>query len=261
MKLYNYFINRPGRLSDKWLSYFSVYDTYFLKFKNKEINLLEIGIQNGGSLEVWNNYFKNAKNIIGSDIDVKCRKLKFKFKKIRLVIGDINKPIVRRKITNLGKDGFDIIIDDGSHKSKDINSTFLFFYPLLNPGGIYLIEDLHCSYWKNFGGGLLEKKSSIEFLKLFIDIINFESWGMSLKRLSSIKFGYPRTKKNISIKNFRDIDSIHFHNSICVIKKGYGPNSIGKRVVSGKKALVFPYLPKSGSIFEPELQKNKNIYF
>jgi hypothetical protein len=260
MNFKNHFKNRSGYLSDKWESYFPVYDLYFAKFRNKKINLLEIGIQNGGSLEVWPDYFKNANVFVGSDIDLKCKHLKFKSKRVKLVIGDINKNITRKKITALAK-GFDIIIDDGSHRSQDINKTLLFFYPYLNPGGIYLIEDLHCSYWKSYDGGLLEKQSSIEFLKLFIDLLNFESWGMKFKRLSSLKFGYVRNKKNISIKNFRDIESIHFHNSICVIKKGYGPNSIGKRAVSGKKALVYPHLPQSGSAFEPEQQNIKNIYF
>ena len=221
---------------------------------------MEIGIQNGGSLEVWSSYFQNARVIVGSDIDLKCKNLKFKNEKIKLVIGDINKNITRKKITDITK-GFDIIIDDGSHKSKDINSTFLFFYPYLNPGGIYLIEDLQCSYWKNFGGGLLEKQSSIDFLKLFIDVLNFQSWGMAFKKLGSLRFGYPGTKKSIQIKKFCDIESIHFHNSICVIKKGKAPNSIGERVVSGRKAIVQAQMPKSGSPFKPQSQRLKRAPF
>ena len=65
-------------VSDKWLSYFPIYSVYFSKFKNKKINLLEIGIQNGDSLEIWLNYFKSANFILGSDIDSKCKNLNFK---------------------------------------------------------------------------------------------------------------------------------------------------------------------------------------
>ncbi len=260
LKFNFFFKNQSGFNSDKWQSYFSVYDLYFTKFKNKNINLLEVGVQNGGSLEVWANYFKYAKNIIGSDMDCDCKKLRFKSKKIKLVIGDINKVDTRKKIT-ASCDGFDIIIDDGSHKSQDINNTFLNLYPHLKPGGTYLIEDLHCSYWKNFGGGLLEKQSSIDFLKLFIDVINFESWGMTFKKMERLRFGYPGTKKGIQVNKFRDIESIHFYNYICVIKKGSNPNTIGKRVVTGKKALVYPNLPKSGTPFEPEPQRIKKSLF
>jgi len=260
MKLINYFKDRFGKVSDKWELYFSVYDLYFSKYKNKNINLLEIGIQNGGSLDVWANYFKHANSIVGSDIDLKCKNLQFKSRKIKLVIGDINKKPILKQITDLSH-GFDIIIDDASHKSQDINNTFLNLYPHLKPGGIYLIEDLHCSYWKNYGGGLLEKQSSIDFLKLFVDVINFESWGMTFMRLSSLRFGYPGAKKSIQVNKFRDIESIHFHNSICVIIKGHGPNSIGERVVTGKKALVYPNLPKSGAPFESEKQRLKKGLF
>jgi len=260
MRSIQYFKNLKGNVSDKWISYFEIYDIYFSKFKNKKISLLEVGVQNGGSLEGWADFFKNASVIVGSDVDLRCKQLKFKDKRIKLIIGDINKNDTRKTIIDLAK-GFDIIIDDGSHKSFDVNSTFLYFYPYLKPGGVYLIEDLHCSYWKNFGGGLLENQSSIAFLKLFIDILNFESWGMAFKKFSSLKFGYAGTKKSISIKTFRDIESIHFHNSICVIKKGFSPNSIGERTISGKKALVYPDLPQSGSVFESERQKIKNKFF
>jgi hypothetical protein len=259
-KTLHFFQGRTGYVSDKWASYFSIYDLYFYKFRNKKINLLEIGVQNGGSLEAWSKFFKSANIIIGSDIDLRCKNLKFKSKKIKLVVGDINRRITRKKIIDLAQ-GFDIIIDDGSHKSHDINNTFLFFYPYLNPGGVYLIEDLHCSYWKRYGGGLLQKQSSIDFLKLFVDVLNFESWGMAFKRLSSLRFGYPGTKKSIQVNKFCNIESIHFHNSICVIIKGSEPNTIGERSVTGKKALVHPNLPKSGSSFQLEPQRIKKSLF
>jgi len=259
-KILTFFDRRQNYLSDKWASYFPIYDFYFSRFKNKKINLLEVGTQNGGSLEAWYGYFKSANVIVGSDINLKCSLLKFKSKKIKLIIGDIKNNAIRKKILGLAK-GFDIIIDDGSHKSLDINSTFLFFYPFLNPGGIYLIEDLHCSYWRRYGGGLLKKDSSIDFLKLFVDIINFESWGMTFKKIKSLRFGYSGTNKNIQVNKFRDIESIHFHNSVCVIIKGHGPNAIGQRVITGKKALVNANLPKSGASFEPEPQRLKRSFF
>ena len=43
--------------SVKWEKYFSVYEKFFSKFKNKKIIFVEIGIFNGGSLQMWKNYF------------------------------------------------------------------------------------------------------------------------------------------------------------------------------------------------------------
>ena len=41
---------------------------------------------------------------------------------------------------------FDIVIDDGSHVNKHILASFKQLVGKLKPGGIYVIEDLGCSY-------------------------------------------------------------------------------------------------------------------
>ena len=60
---------KKGKSSDKWQSYLEVYDTLFYPLKNMPLSLVEIGVQNGGSLEIWAEYFSNALNIIGVDTD------------------------------------------------------------------------------------------------------------------------------------------------------------------------------------------------
>ena len=47
---------------------------------------------------------------------------------------------------------FDIIIDDGSHFQEHIFTSFNILWPFLNPGGIYVIEDLATAYWPEYGG-------------------------------------------------------------------------------------------------------------
>ena len=49
--------------------------------------------------------------------------------------------------------------------------TFHIFFSKLNPGGVYLIEDLHTSYWDSHEGGYLKDNTSIEFLKKFSDLL------------------------------------------------------------------------------------------
>ena len=75
-------LEKKGKASDKWESYLSYYDKIFLPLKQNNISLLEIGIQNGGSLETYLEYFKNAKNIIGCDKKQKCSLLKYSDPKI-----------------------------------------------------------------------------------------------------------------------------------------------------------------------------------
>ena len=41
----------------KWEKYFPIYENYFKKFKDQKIIFVEIGIFNGGSLQMWKEYF------------------------------------------------------------------------------------------------------------------------------------------------------------------------------------------------------------
>ena len=42
-------------------------------------------------------------------------------------------------------------------------------FPRLNEGGLYLIEDLHTSYWRDFGGGYRRPSTGVELIKQLID--------------------------------------------------------------------------------------------
>ena len=77
-----------GKVSDKWASYLAVYNRIFEPYRDKPVRLLEIGIQNGGSLEVWSKYFTNAMRLVGCDIDENCRQLTYADSRIAVVVGD-----------------------------------------------------------------------------------------------------------------------------------------------------------------------------
>ena len=64
--------------------------------------------------------------------------------------------------------GVDIVLDDGSHHMHDVKSSFDYLYPILNVGGIYIIEDLHTSYWRRYGGGYGVKNNFFNFVICFI---------------------------------------------------------------------------------------------
>ena len=175
--------DHSGKVSDKWSLYLDLYDEKLNNYRLLPIKLFEIGILNGGSLEIFAEYFTKAKLILGCDIDTKCEQLKYKNSNIKLIIGDANKQEIKDKITKYSK--FDIIIDDGSHNSIDVVSSFSNYFNHLEEGGLYIIEDLHCSYWQEHGGGLFYPISSINFFKKLIDILNYEHWGVEKKRIGS----------------------------------------------------------------------------
>jgi SAM-dependent methyltransferase len=133
------------------------------------VSLLEIGVQNGGSLEIWHKLLPLRSRVVGLDLDERCRELKFS-EGIELYIGDATGEAFINGA--LGEAGFDIIIDDGSHRSKDVIASFELLFRRLKPGGLYIVEDLHASYWPAFGGGFRAEGSSIEWAKTLVDAIN-----------------------------------------------------------------------------------------
>ena len=228
-----------GKFSDKWSSYLSAYDRILAEYKHRSIRLLEIGVQNGGSLELWARYFPNATHLVGCDINPTCAELKFDDPRIGLVIGDANTDAVQAEI--LGRcDRFDVIIDDGSHTSPDIVKSFARYFGALATGGVFIIEDLHCSYWQEFDGGLHLPTSSMAFLKQLADVINHEHWGVPTTRAAFLDGFATRYGIVLNESLLKRIHSIEFMNSACVIRKAEpAATRLGTRHIAGADGLVF----------------------
>lgn len=230
-------LNKTGKLSDKWEIYLNIYNDVFSPYRSKEISLLEIGVQNGGSLETWGQYFEQAINIVGCDINPDISHLKYDDNRIKVFVGDGSSESGLKNVIRYAS--YDIIIDDGSHTSRDIIRTFCILFPLLNDDGCFVIEDLHCSYWKEFDGGIYAPYSSVGFLKKLADIINHEHWGIDEKRALLIEHELSLFDINICEAELEKIHSISFYNSVCVIKKKKkSKNVLGRRLISGEDEIV-----------------------
>lgn len=241
-----------GKSSDKWDIYLHTYHQYLSSSRMSVKNFLEIGVQNGGSLEIWRKYFPAAENIVGCDINPDCEKLKYNDDTIKIVIGNSSTEDVKNRIQDIAQ-SFDLIIDDGSHDSSDIIKSFLLYFPLVNDEGIYIIEDLHCSYWQNFEGGLYDPFSSMAFLKKLADVQNHEHWGVELSADEFLQPYYEHYGcEHLGPIDYSEIHSVTFINSLCIIQKGKEKsNLLGIRhivgdeesVVQGNKAHNGTYMP------------------
>ena len=113
-------------------TYLDYYTKVLGTYRYTASKVLEIGIYNGHSINMWAKYFDKA-HIIGVDIldrNVECSDC-------TLVYGDATLDETFTSIGNL-----DVIIDDGSHNVEDQIKTFHILFPRLNVGGIYIIEDI-----------------------------------------------------------------------------------------------------------------------
>jgi SAM-dependent methyltransferase len=214
---YDVYREHKGKVSDKWIHYFSIYDQLLEKFLTKEtpINLLEIGVQNGGSLEIWEKYLPQGSQIYGIDINEKCANLTFS-NNIHFYLGNAADNDFMNT-TFKGID-FDVVLDDGSHICKEVIETFVNMFPKVKNGGVYIAEDLHTSYWKGYGGGLLRKGTSIEFFKKLIDTTNYDYFAKGRRN----KYLYGNTLA-FAKKYAPSIARISFYDSICAVDKFYQP--------------------------------------
>ena len=198
--LMKYWLFEEHHCIDKWVHYFPIYEKWFAPYRGKELVFVEVGVQNGGSAQMWKHYFGKSAQIVGVDINLACKELEEDG--ITIEIGSQDDPnfwaAFREKYPRV-----DILLDDGGHMMNQQITTFREMFPHIRDGGLYMCEDCHTSYWGKFGGGLNKPESFIEFCKRLIDEINaFHSNG-----------AVPLTYSTINISG------LHFYDSVVVAEK------------------------------------------
>ena len=116
------------------------YETHFSPLKNKSIRILELGVREGASLRMWRDYFRNAVEVHGIDIDQRAEELNNE-DGLQVTIGNLDdENFLYEFIEKTPK--FDIVIDDASHKINDQLISFRNLHKLVSKGGLYIIEDI-----------------------------------------------------------------------------------------------------------------------
>lgn len=131
--------HREGRGVWKWKHYFEIYHRHLKQFVGRPVNVVEIGIYSGGSLDMWRDYFGGQCRIYGIDIEPACKA--YEREGVRVMIGDqADRQFWKRfraEVPNV-----DVVIDDGGHTTHQQTVTFEEMLPHLRPGGVYLCEDV-----------------------------------------------------------------------------------------------------------------------
>ena len=160
------YYGHSDRLANKWHHYLEIYDRHLARFRDRPVNMLELGIFCGGSLQIWKKYFGNEAVISGIDIEPRCAN--FAEDRIVTYVGDeADTGFLQRVARQLGR--IDIVIDDASHLNPNQIHNFETLYPLVDENGVYVCEDTHTSYWSDYHGGLRAPGSFIEYAKRLVD--------------------------------------------------------------------------------------------
>jgi hypothetical protein len=160
----------------------------------------EVGVYGGGSLQMWQRYFGPNALVVGLDINPECSAHEAPGIKVRIGNqSDTN--FLGSVIEEFGRP--DVVLDDASHHMKPTWEMFQFLYPKVPKNGVYMVEDMHTSYWEHWGGGLHVEESFINRCKKLIDELNAE-----------------HTKGELEPTEFtRTTGSISFYDSIVVFEK------------------------------------------
>lgn len=141
---------------------------------DSEFTIVEIGYGGGESMPMWKELFPNAYYVC-IDKDVSGEGDGY-----LLIKADQNNPAEIESAIEKISLPVRLIVDDGSHHPQHQLTTFsALFQDLLEPGGIYVVEDIETSYWlagRLYGNamryGLFSRWSSIEAFKLAADFTN-----------------------------------------------------------------------------------------
>lgn len=213
------FFNQLTLGCDKWEPYFDVYETYFHKFVGKSPVVVEVGVQSGGSLQLWRKYFGEGAQLWGIDIDPNVATLQGNYdSNTHLVIGDQADPqfwnTLLQRVPQI-----DIFIDDGGHLSHQQRTTFECVFPHLRNGGVFLCEDTHASYMPWLGGGRNNPSTFIEYSKQLVDLLHRQ-------------FFEQQPEDAALLPLVAQLEAVHFYNSVVVFLKNQLPEF--KRVIVNK---------------------------
>lgn len=134
-----------GTIEGECHSFTEFYDDILKDKRNEQLNILEIGVWNGSSINMWSEYFPNS-NVYGIDIDINRSNGKIINNNAQVFLCDgTNEEQINNFLNKIGNPKFDIIIDDGSHQFNHQMKSLLIFMNHLTDNGIYILEDLHTS--------------------------------------------------------------------------------------------------------------------
>lgn len=171
------FVAAPARRNLSWLAavygsdkgatahrYVDLYEHHLEAERRRYRRVLEIGVYKGASLQMWRDYFPHAE-VVGIDIE----RVQVPGPRIRTLQGDQSDPEVLAELRAMGP--WDLIVDDGSHRAPHVHASFAGLYDAVRPGGFYVIEDLHTSYWeRGYGGGPPgHPGTGVDLLKQLVD--------------------------------------------------------------------------------------------
>ena len=160
--------------TDKTPTYLQHYERLLAHRRGEGLRLLEIGIFQGASLAMWREYLPQAE-IIGIDIEPEMRRLEAGLGVTVWIADQGDRSQLEALIAPMTQAGeqFDLVIDDGGHQQHQVLTSFDVLFPLVRPGGTYVIEDVGTAYWVGYEGrDVGQPGTTIALVKGLLDAVH-----------------------------------------------------------------------------------------
>lgn len=190
-------------------NYLNKYEFFLQRWKNESFTLLELGIYKGDSLQMWQEFFPNAR-IIGVDINEQCQR--FENERAKVIIADLS---LEDELQALIQFGASVIIDDASHIWSHQIKSLCHLFPSLPHGGIFIIEDLETSFsayrFMNFDDAPV---STYEFCAAIVETVTGGEYLASAKKTHALAQLQPEIEAIAS-----ETELISFLKGSCILIK------------------------------------------
>lgn len=206
MKTLTEIADNCGTDKGSWAHNFTdFYEQSLVPLKNREnLRVLEIGVDRGASIRMWNEFFQGKAEVFGVDIFDKSDLEVFELPNVHFIEADQSKEEdLYRIVREAGNQPFDLIVDDGSHNMYDQLISLKVLSSYVKSSGFYILEDLHTSLWPDWGGDYTQ--SALRFLiegetNINIDLNELQDRIESVTIYNQMPFGQHITSL-ISFKN------------------------------------------------------------
>jgi len=135
-----------GRGIWKWNNALQAYQRHFSFYANRHVAIAEVGVQSGGSVNMWQTVLGPKCHVYGIDINPNTQQ--FANSKTTITLGDqADVKMWNNFFANTVKTPLDILVDDGGHEPQQMLITLQESFPRMNPGGSVVIEDIHGTHY------------------------------------------------------------------------------------------------------------------
>jgi hypothetical protein len=203
--------------------YLRHYEAALEDFRERPVNVIEIGVAGGASLRMWKWFFSTAQ-LVGLDIDPRCAAQAQE--RVEIVIGSQTDAALLDALCTRCPPS--VLIDDGSHLLEHIVFTFQHVFPRLLPGGVYIIEDFF------IGADPSVAETELAAPEYFLDVAR--------RCLATVAM---KSVRKIPAEISAEVDSVTFVGHAVIIRKKHDRRDVARAQATADAYLGARKLPLS----------------